>query len=85
MRVAEMSDAKRFEDLPEKTKEFLSNLRKEELATLAEGIKLVSAIRTVGKFVKWAIIGLLGIFSGVVMFGEALMKIAAWFKPLGPP
>jgi hypothetical protein len=76
-----MSDAKRFDDLPERTKEFLTNLRDEEIDTLTDGIRLVNAVRTVGTFIKWVIIGLLGILSGIVMFGETLMKIAVWFKP----
>ena len=76
-----MSEAKRFDDLPEKTKEFLSNLRDDEVDTLADGIRLVSAMRTVGAFVKWLIVGILGLFLGVVMFAESVAKILAWFKP----
>lgn len=76
-----MSEAKRFDDLPPKTKQFLSNLRPEEVDTLNDGIRLVEAIKTVGVFMKWVIIGALGVLAGVVMFGESVMKIAAWFKP----
>ena len=76
-----MSDTQRFDDLPQRTKDFLNQLRPEEIDTLSDGIRLVNAIRTVGTFMKWVIIGLLGILAGVVMFGESVMKIAAWFKP----
>lgn len=75
-----MSETKRFDDLPPKTKEFLSNLRDDEIDTLNDGIRLVSAIRTAGTFARWVIVGILGIFAGVVMFGEAVGKIVGWFK-----
>lgn len=65
-----MSEAKRFDDLPERTKDFLSNLRDDEIDTLNDGIRLVGAIRTVGTFVKWVIVGLIGILAGFVMVGE---------------
>jgi hypothetical protein len=45
-----------------------------------DGIRLVGAIRTVGTFVKWVVVGLLGLFVGIVMFGESVMKIMAWFR-----
>lgn len=75
-----MSEAKRFDDLPEHTKDFLLNLRDDEIDTMNDGIRLVGAIRTVGTFVKWVIVGLLGLLAGVVMFGESVMKIMAWFR-----
>ncbi|MCV0388084.1 MAG: hypothetical protein K5821_17205 [Nitrobacter sp.] len=75
-----MSEAKRFDDLPTRTKQFLSNLRDEEIDTLNDGIRLVSAIRTVGTFMKWVIVGLIGILAGFVMIGESISKIASWMK-----
>lgn len=75
-----MSATKRFDDLPERTKEFLANLRPEEIDTLNDGIRLVSAIRTVGTFMKWVIVGLIGILAGFVMIGESISKIAAWLR-----
>ena len=82
MRVGrdEMSDCKKFDDLPEKTKLFLSNLREDEVDTLNDGIQLVGSIKTVGVFIKWVIIGVLGIVSGIVMFAESIGKFLAWFK-----
>lgn len=82
MRVGrdEMSDVKKFDDLPEKTKLFLSNLREDEVDTINDEIQLVGSIKTVGIFIKWVIIGVLGIVSGVVMFAESIGKFLAWFK-----
>jgi len=78
-----MSDAKRFDDLPDETKDFLINLRPDEVRTLNDGIRLVRSIATVATFVKWVIVGILGLAMGVVMFGESVAKIVAWFRP--PP
>lgn len=78
-----MSDAKRFDDLPDKTKQFLAGLRPDEVDTLNDGIRLVRSIATVGAFMKWVIVGILGLFVGVVMLGESVAKILAWLKP--PP
>jgi hypothetical protein len=69
-----------FDDLPACTKEFLSNLRDEEIDTLSDGIRPVNAIRTVGTFMKWVIVGLIGILAGFVMVGESIAKIAAWMR-----
>lgn len=78
-----MTDPRRFDDLPDEIKDFLINLRPDEVKTLAEGIRLVNAVHTVGAFVKWLIVGIVGIFFGVVMLGESIAKVVAWFRP--PP
>jgi hypothetical protein len=75
-----MSEAHKFDDLPTRTKDFLSNLRDDEIDTLNDGIRLVGAIRTVGVFMKWVIVGLIGILAGFVMVGESIAKIAAWLR-----
>ncbi|MGB3387278.1 MAG: hypothetical protein WBA88_04780 [Pseudaminobacter sp.] len=75
-----MSEANRFDDLPQKTKDFLMGLRPDEVETLGDGIRLVNSIRTVGNFVKWLIVGILGLALGTVMFGESVAKILAWFR-----
>ena len=72
--------AKRFDDLSPKTKEFLSELRDDEVDTLNNGIRLINSALTIGKFMKWVIISLLGILAGIIMFGESVAKIAAWFR-----
>lgn len=75
-----MKEARRFDDLPDETKNFLASLRPDEVATLNDGIRLVNAIRTVGTFMKWMIVGSLGFVVGVVMLGESLSKILNWMK-----
>lgn len=70
----------KFDDLPESTQRFLLSLRDDEVATLNDGIRLVNAIRTVGTFMKWAIVGIIGMVMGVVMLGESIMKFIGWFR-----
>lgn len=75
-----MSEAKRFDDLPTTTKEFLTNLRPDEIKTLNDGIRLINSALTVGRFMKWVIITMLGMLAGFVMIGESIGKITAWMK-----
>lgn len=72
--------ARRFDDLPDKTKEFFSKLDEEDVETLDKGLKLVRAVLTVGTFMKWLIVGVLGLFVGFVMFLESFQKIVAWLR-----
>jgi len=72
--------AHRFNELPDETQEFLSQLREDDIETLKDGLRLVIAMRTVGTFMKWLIVGVLGFVVGIVMFGEAVLKIVAWFR-----
>lgn len=79
----ETQPANAMTELPTETREFLARLRPEDLATLEDGVRLVGAIRTVATFVKWLIVGILGIAVGIVMFGESVAKILAWFRAPG--
>lgn len=78
-----MSDAKRFDDLPPDTKEFLTDLSTDDVHTIKAGLPIIKAIIGFGKVTKWLAIGALGILGGIVMLGESVMKILAWLKP--PP
>ncbi|RLP28508.1 hypothetical protein D8676_01715 [Mesorhizobium sp. YM1C-6-2] len=75
--------AKQFAELPEPTRKFLTDLTVEDAKALEAGMPLVRALIGFAKVSKWIIITILGILGGVVLFGESVMKIAAWFKP--PP
>lgn len=78
-----MSDAKRFDDLPPDTKDFLSGLSKEDVNTIKSGLPIIRAIIGFGKVTKWLAIAALGVLGGIVMLGESIMKILGWLKP--PP
>lgn len=70
--------AHRFNELPEKTQEFLSQLREDDIETLKDGLRLVMATQTVGKLVKWVIVGVVGTFIGTVMLYENILKVIKW-------
>lgn len=76
-----MSDAKRFDDLPDDTKEFLTDLSPDDVRTIRAGLPIVRAIIGFGKVTKWMAIAALGILGGIVMLGESVAKIVAWFRP----
>lgn len=67
-------------ELPEETQEFLARLRPDDIQTLEEGVRLVNAVKTVGTFVKWMIVGVLGLALGTVMFAESVGKILGWVR-----
>lgn len=79
----EARPADRLAELPEETRQFLSKLDEEDIETLDQGLRLVRATMTVGRFAKWLIVGILGLFVGMVMFVETVQRVMAWFKP--PP
>ncbi|AXH76938.1 MAG: hypothetical protein [Caudoviricetes sp.] len=72
--------AHRFNELPEETQEFLSQLREDDIETLKDGLRLVIAMRTVGGFMKWMIVALIGIFIGTVMLYENILKVLNWIN-----
>lgn len=70
----------RMAELPEETREFLAQLRRDDIKTLKDGVRLVNAIQTVGVFFKWVAVGLLGFVVGIVMLWESAAKIIAWLR-----
>lgn len=78
-----MSDAKRFDDLPSDTKEFLTDLSTDDVQTIKAGLPIIKAIIGFGKVTKWLAIAAIGILTGAVMLGESIGKILAWLRPPG--
>jgi hypothetical protein len=72
--------AERMAELSEETRTFLSDLSQEDIATLKTGLPIIRSIMTWGKVSKWLIVTLLGLYFGVVMLGESIIKVLAWFK-----
>lgn len=52
-------------DLPEHVREFLSDLRPEEVDQLRESIQFIASMRLAGKVGKWLVISFFAIFMGV--------------------
>ncbi|WP_157179346.1 hypothetical protein [Phyllobacterium sp. YR531] len=81
----------RWIQLPDKTKRFFEQLEEKNIDTLevvaeapAEDVTeifvMVRNAKVIGKFFKWLIVGVLGIFLGTIMFWEGMLKVFAWFK-----
>ena len=84
MRVAPMTDdqdaAEKFADLPEGTRRFIANLDADDIATLGQAIEMVKTTMTFGRVARWLILGVIGLFLGVVMLWEAVLKFLGFFK-----
>lgn len=68
-------------ELPIETREFLSSLSHEDIATFRTGLPLIRMIVGFGKVTKWLAITFLGLAVGFVLLWESLVKIVGWFKP----
>ena len=67
----------RFAHLPEETREWLENLRGEDITELRGAIQFMREVKTVTKFGKWALMTVIATFTGAVLLGE---KIAVAWK-----
>lgn len=74
------NSASRFNELPAETQEFLAHLREDDIETIKDGLQLVLAMRTVGKLVRWLIVGTVGTFIGAVILYENIIKLILWIN-----
>ncbi|GAB1584059.1 hypothetical protein [Phyllobacterium phragmitis] len=60
----------------------LDHLRREKRkrSPRGEGLELVRAVRTVGRFLRWVAIGVLALLLGAVSLYENLVKIFGWLN-----
>ena len=72
--------ADRMIELPEETREFLSQLREEDIDLMKHGLDLIRSLRTIGRFMRWVILAVLAVLIGVVSLYENTMKMLAWFQ-----
>lgn len=70
----------RMSQLPEDTKVFLSELSREDIETIKNGLPLIRMVMGFGRVTRWLAITCLGILAGVVLLWESVLKIAGWFK-----
>lgn len=75
----------RFAQLPEPTRQWLENLREDDIKQLNEAIRFYDAARVGGRFIKWLIITVVAIFVGAAAFGEAIQKIWTLISGRGHP
>lgn len=76
----EEQPAERLSELPHATREFLSELTREDIETIVDGLPIIRMIISFGKVTKWIAITSVGIAVGFVMLSESVGKIIAWFK-----
>jgi len=77
--VKQVSECKRFDELPPETKSLLANLSRDDVETIKNGLPIIRAIIGFGMVTKWLAIFAIGVVGGVVMLGESITKIVAWF------
>ena len=75
----------RFWQLPEPTRQWLEDLREDDIKELIDAIKFYRTARAVGRFNKWLIITIVTIFIGAAGFGEAILKFWVWVSHIGRP
>lgn len=60
-----------------RTLEWLRDARKDEINQLDEAVRLVGSSRTVGRFIKWAVITTAGAFLFATQFGDWIVRTLA--------
>lgn len=70
-------------ELPPETLAFLTDLSKEDIATLRTGLPLIRMVVSFGKVTKWLAITLGGMLLGTVMLWDAVLKVVTWFRGNG--
>jgi accessory gene regulator protein AgrB len=78
----ERTIAVKFAELTPAAREFLSDIDDDDVDLLKYGLNLIKSLRTVGRLMKILIIFLLGIFFGVVMLWESIVKFLKLWKDL---
>ncbi|WP_421565200.1 hypothetical protein [Ochrobactrum sp. EDr1-4] len=67
-------------ELPEETREFLSQLGKDDIVLMKDGLDLIRSLRTIGRFMRWLILGILAIMLGVVTLYENTVKLISYIQ-----
>ena len=81
----------KLEELPPGTRDWLADLRPDELKTLQavvempadevrEAFKMVQDLRTVGRFTKWVTITFVGLFLATVVLYENIIKVIGYLR-----
>ncbi|MCW2275155.1 hypothetical protein GJ654_10495 [Rhodoblastus acidophilus] len=69
-----------FAALPRETREFLANLRPEDISELHDVIVWQRSARTVGRITYWIITTIVGIMIAAVALGEKIQSVFAMWK-----
>jgi hypothetical protein len=71
--------ANRLAELPDETREFLSNLSREDIETIRVGLPVFRKVMGAGQVLKWVGFFVLSLAAGIVLLGESIGKIIGWF------
>ena len=72
-------DSLSYDRLPLETRKFFRDLRQDDIADLSSAVDFMHSIQTVGRFTKWLLIGVFGVFFGAATFGDSVAKIVKFF------
>lgn len=75
----------RFAHLPEPTRKFLESLREDDIKDIVLAVRFMKSTQTVGRFMRWSIISVVGFFVMASQFGEAIQKLWHWISLGGRP
>lgn len=76
-----MSDPVDFNELPPEVRAFLGNLTEEKVSELEASIAFSRSVKTVSKFFRWLIIGVVAFVVATAALGDAAQKIYGWVAP----
>lgn len=72
--------AERFAELPEETREFFTDLSKDDITALKTWIPIFKRISGFNWVAKWLAVALLSILAGIVLIGDSILKILSWLS-----
>lgn len=79
---AERRRADRYAELPRETREFLEQLRKDDIALLAESINFMRSTKTMSRFIKATFVLVFGAILAVGSVMKGWQFILEWFRTL---
>ncbi len=65
------------------TADMLEGLTREDVETIKTALPLIRMVVGFGRVSMWLIAGVLGLFFGMVMLWDAVLKVLGWLTP--PP
>lgn len=68
-----------FRELPPATRVWLENLRPKDIEEMEEALKFFRNSKTLGRFWKWLVLSMVGIFVASATFGDQVIRIWRFF------
>jgi hypothetical protein len=71
--------ARAFAQLPKKTRKWLTDLREEDIEEIERARKFMSDAEAAGRFTKWTILTLVGVFGGLYTMIQGWTALKGFF------